>query len=86
MKKKICIFLSIVFISLAPGRPEETNAKIKAIYIYNFTKYIEWPESYRQGNFVIGIVGNNSTLVNELKKMATVKTVGNQHLEIKNIA
>jgi len=86
MKKKICIFLSIVFISLAPGRPEETNAKIKAIYIYNFTKYIEWPESYRQGNFVIGIVGNNSTLVNELNKMATVKTVGNQHLEIKNIA
>lgn len=87
MKKKIYIFLSIVivFFSLAPGRPEETDAKIKAIYIYNFTKYIEWPESYKQGNFVIGIVGNNNILVNELSKMATVKTVGNQHLEIKNI-
>ncbi|HET6227185.1 MAG TPA: YfiR family protein [Bacteroidia bacterium] len=86
MKKKIFLFLSIVFLSLAPGRPEETSAKIKAIYIYNFTKYIEWPESYKQGNFVIGIIGNNNELVNELNKMATVKTVGNQHLEIKNIS
>ncbi|HRG38278.1 MAG TPA: YfiR family protein [Bacteroidia bacterium] len=85
MKKKICIFLSIVFFSLGADRPEETNAKIKAIYIYNFTKYIEWPESYKQGNFVIGIMGNNTTLVNELNKMAIVKTVGNQRLEIKNI-
>lgn len=85
MKKKIYIFLSIVFITLGADRPEETNAKIKAIYIYNFTKYIEWPESYKQGNFVIGIIGNNLPLLNELNKMAIVKTVGNQRLEIKSI-
>ena len=85
MKKQIYILLSIVFFTLAP-RPEETNAKIKAIYIYNFTKYIEWPESYKQGNFVIGIIGTNNELINELNKMATVKTVGNQHLEIKSIS
>jgi hypothetical protein len=85
MKKQIYILLSIVFFTLGAS-PEETAAKIKAIYIYNFTKYIEWPESYKQGNFVIGIIGNNNALVNELNKMATVKTVGNQHLEIKNIS
>jgi len=64
---------------------EEGNAKIKAIYIYNFTKYIEWPDNYKQGNFVIGVVGTNPILLGELTKMATSKTVGNQKLEIKNI-
>lgn len=64
----------------------EVNAKIKAIYIYNFTKYIEWPTSYREGNFVIAIVGSNSALLNELSKMANSKTVGNQKFEIRNIS
>jgi hypothetical protein len=65
---------------------EEVNAKIKAIYIYNFTKYIEWPTTYREGNFVIAIVGSNSALLNELSKMANSKTVGNQKFEIRNIS
>lgn len=95
MKKQILIFLSIVFCtSWVADKPdkagssaaEEANAKIKAIYIYNFTKYIEWPDSYKNGNFVIGVIGNNIALINELNKMATSKTVGSQKLEIKNIA
>lgn len=65
---------------------EEVNAKIKAIYIYNFTKYIEWPTTYREGNFVIAIVGSNSALLNELSKMANSKTVGSQKFEIRNIS
>jgi hypothetical protein len=93
MKKQIFIFFSIVFctswITDKPDKAgsnaaEEANAKIKAIYIYNFTKYIEWPEGYKQGNFVIGVIGNNAALINELNKMATSKTVGSQKLEIKN--
>ena len=40
-----------------PDQAEEANAKIKAIYIYNFTKYIEWPDSYKEGSFVIGFIG-----------------------------
>ncbi len=65
---------------------EQVNAKIKAIYIYNFTKYIEWPETYKEGNFVVGVLGSNSPLLNELSKMADSKMVGNQKLEIKNIS
>lgn len=65
---------------------EEASAKIKAIYIYNFTKYIEWPDNYKNGNFVIGVIGNNVALINELNKMAASKTVGSQKLEIKNLS
>jgi len=48
----------------------------------NFTKLIEWPASYREGNFVVGVVGN-SPLYTELTKMAKTKKVSNQSLEIR---
>jgi hypothetical protein len=71
---------------IAPDQSEEANAKIKAIYIYNFTKYIEWPENYKEGNFVVGVLGTNTALVTELTKMAASKTVGTQKFEIKAVA
>lgn len=52
------------------------------MFIYNFTKYFEWPPSYKEGNFVIGILGN-SPLLTELNNMATIKKAGNQPFEIK---
>lgn len=67
-----------------PDQSEEATAKIKAIYIYNFTKYIEWPESYKEGNFVIGFLGSNSALLSKLSEIAT-KKVGSQSIEIRNI-
>jgi hypothetical protein len=89
MKKLSYIFfyflLCTSWIVDKPSASEDANAKIKAIYIYNFTKYIEWPDSYKQGNFVVGVMGNNVSLLNELNKMADNKTVGTQHLEIKSI-
>lgn len=62
----------------------DTNAKIKAIFIYNFTKYFEWPNNKKTGNFIIYIVGKNENLINELKVLASRKKVGNQDIEVKN--
>jgi hypothetical protein len=89
MKKLSYIFFFFFFCTSwivdKPSASEDANAKIKAIYIYNFTKYIEWPDSYKQGNFVVGVMGNNISLLNELNKMAASKTVGNQHIEVKSM-
>lgn len=60
----------------------DTNAKLKAMFVYNFTKYIEWPQSYKSGNFVIGVLGE-SALQAELDKMAATKKAVNQPFEIK---
>jgi hypothetical protein len=62
----------------------DPNAKVKAVFIYNFTKYFEWPKNMKSGNFIIQIIGTNSSLNQELNKMATSKQIGNQKLEIKN--
>lgn len=62
----------------------DPNAKIKACFIYNFTKYFEWPEKMKSGNFIIQLVGSNAGLNQELTRMASTKQVGNQKLEIKS--
>jgi len=91
MKKQLFILLILPILLLTQSaavkldQSEEAGARIKAIYIYNFTKYIEWPESYKEGNFVIGVYGTNVPLLSELNKMAASKMVGSQKLEIKNI-
>ena len=90
MKKILFIFASVLLLSswmvVMPDQSEEANAHVKAIYIYNFTKYIEWPENYKEGNFVVGVLGTNVPLINELNKMAVSKTVGSQKFEIINVA
>lgn len=62
----------------------DPNAKVKAVFLYNFTKYFEWPEKMKSGNFIIEIIGTNASISQELHKMASSKQIGNQKLEIKN--
>ena len=90
MKKLLFIFLLPLMVvsmgAIKMDQSEEASAKIKAIYIYNFTKYIEWPDEYKSGNFVVGVFGTNASLMGELNKMAAAKMVGNQKMEIKNLS
>ena len=62
----------------------DANSKIKAVFLYNFTRYFEWPEKKKVDNFVIYVVGKNENLISELKNLAGKKKVGNQDIEIKN--
>jgi hypothetical protein len=83
---KILIKYGLIFIlafaSLSFQQNFDPNAKVKAVFLYNFTKYFEWPEKMKSGNFIIQIVGSNSSLNAELNKMAASKQVGTQKLEI----
>lgn len=63
--------------------PNSSNSKIKATFIYNFTKYIDWPEKYKEGNFVIGVLGATS-FYNDLTTLLSKKSVGKQTFEIKS--
>ncbi len=62
----------------------DTNAKIKAVFLYNFTRYFEWPDKKKEGNFVIYVIGKNDNLITELKGLSGKKKVGTQDIEIKN--
>lgn len=62
----------------------DANAKIKAVFLYTFTRYFEWPEKKQLNNFIIYVVGKNDNLISELSNLAGKKKVGNQNIEIKS--
>ena len=81
MKKFACLFLTccLFFTHEAFGQ----NEKFKALFIYNFTKYIEWPSKGSQ-HFVIMVLGD-SPIVNELNTIAQVKKVGSSAISVKKV-
>lgn len=87
MIKRIFIGVFVALLFMSAGTPDQydTNAKIKSIYIYNFTKYIEWPDDYKSGNFVIGILGE-SNVQGSLEAMAATKKAASQPFEIKQFS
>lgn len=92
MKKAISIVFTFVllvntgFIAKSGSQKVDTNAKIKAVFIYNFTKYIEWPSEDQTGEFKIGILGENPPLFNELDKMSKIKKVANRSFSISSFS
>ncbi len=76
-------FCILIFICLF-GQLNAQNEKFKALFIYNFTRHILWPEEYNQGTFKIGIAGT-STLYDELNIIAGKKDVNGQQIKIQRI-
>jgi hypothetical protein len=60
----------------------EIDYAIHANIVYRFTKYIDWPDYKKSGDFIIGIVGD-SPLYEQLKNFITNKKVGNQKIVIR---
>jgi hypothetical protein len=58
------------------------NEKMQSAFVYNIiSKYIEWPESYKGGNFILGVLGD-SKIINEFKTLAKTRTVGSQDISV----
>lgn len=51
----------LVFIQIN-GRAQTTSQnKVKAVFIYNFTKYITWPADDKIEEFTIAVLGKNNS-------------------------
>ena len=59
------------------------NEKFKALFIYNFTNYIEWPGG-TSGTFTITVLGD-SPIISELQAISKIKKVGNSTIEVKKV-
>jgi hypothetical protein len=58
--------------------------RAQAMFIYNFSRLIEWPPNYKSGSFVIGIFGS-SAIANELSSYTTGKKVGTQTITVQEL-
>ncbi len=55
------------------------------VFFYNFTKYIEWPADYNQGDFEVMVLGD-TPMTAELKKLAERKKVNGRSIKITEIS
>ena len=81
-------FLSNLFFLLGIFKTQAQQNDNYALYaniIYRVTKYINWPDDKKSGDFVIGIIGD-SPLYDEIKSFTVNKTVGNQRIVIKTFS
>jgi hypothetical protein len=80
--KKASFLLVFVAMSLSPAIAQ--NYKMHSVFIYSFTRYVQWPDPYNQGDFEIMVLGD-SPILDELKAMAQAKKVGDRPIKITKI-
>jgi len=79
MKKTLVTIIALLFASVA--YMQTTIPKAQTLFIYNFSRLIEWPANYRSGPFVIGVLGAVE-ITNELELYTKGKKVGTQDINI----
>ena len=76
----LVVFLGVLFAQ--PGYSQISTYKIQAIFLYNFTKYVNWPQP---GNtIVIGVVGDSDLMV-ELNTNLKGKKAGTKTFDIRQL-
>jgi hypothetical protein len=79
MKKIITALVALFMASTA--YMQTSIPKAQTLFIYNFSRLIEWPANYRTGNFVIGVLGSTE-VANELEIYTKGKKVGSQNIQV----
>jgi hypothetical protein len=65
-------------------RAQETDYKAYTLFIYNFMKYVEWPDQAGRGDFVIAVVGD-SPIHRELQQLADQKKLKGRAITLKKV-
>jgi hypothetical protein len=75
--KKYLVLIYLFTNSLAFSQ----NYQLHSVFIYSFTRYVQWPDDYNQGDFEIMVLGD-SPILEELKKLAQAKKVGDRSIRV----
>ena len=58
MMKKINILVAALLISGSAFSQDRPMHEVHSMMVFNFTKYVQWPDHATTGEFVIGVVGS----------------------------
>lgn len=72
----------IFFTALNLNFAQTEIPKAQANFIYNFTKFFDWPQSEKSGDFVIGVIGSRM-VYSDLEKVTTGKRNITQNIVVK---
>lgn len=80
MKKTVVLVLFLLTSVLSFAQ----NYKLHTLFIFSFTRYVQWPDAYNQGDFEILVLGD-SPVIEELRSMAQSKKVGDRMIKVTKI-
>lgn len=79
--KRFATILIILLVSSQWGNAQDY--RYHPIFIYNFSKYIEWPPAAAGSDFVICVVGSDEAYQQMVNISQKKKTIKNQNLVVK---
>lgn len=82
--KAVLIVTILLFSHLYEAWAQNAYA-VHANIIYHFTKYINWPDDKKTGEFVIGVVGD-TPLYDELKNFTSKRSAAGQPIVVKRFS
>lgn len=85
MKLRFLAFAAMAFVSQFTFAQDRPLHEIHTMMVFNFTKYVQWPDQDQPGEFVIGVVGNED-VYKTLSTWYTGKTKGHKTYAIKKFA
>jgi hypothetical protein len=81
-KHFIKLILVATFVFNIHGFAQEE--KYIGLFLYNFTKFFDWPEDTKTSDFVVVVLGHKSVF-DELTRITSGKKIGSQNIVIKNL-
>ena len=85
MKKASVVLIGLFMMIVSFQSAWAQKEKYHSIFIYNFSKYVKWPDAQNSGTFVIGVLGS-SAIQKDLKKMAASKKVNGMSIEVRQFS
>jgi len=83
MKKSI--FAVLMMAATVVSAQERPTHEIHAAMLFNFIKYVQWPNEGEAGDFVVGVIGDDNVF-NTLNAWYNGKTKGSKKYVIKKLA
>jgi hypothetical protein len=82
MIKRLILITLLFFIVITAGNAQQ-HEKLQSLFIYNFAKYIKWPDSYNSGKFVIAVIGDSPIIKSITSMASSKKTRDGSSIEVK---
>ncbi len=82
MRSIVIIIIGCLLCVKVNAQEASSVADGQAIFVYNFTKLVAWPDSRKGDDFVIGVLGSSETF-QAFKRYTQQKRVAGQNITVK---
>jgi hypothetical protein len=83
--KTLILLALLVFTAGSASAQERPTHEIHAAMVYNFIKYVQWPNEGEAGEFVVGVLGDDNVF-NTLKQWYDGKPKGSKKYVIRKLS